>query len=429
MKLIRNSKIAILSAVIAISACFPFGAIAADTSDYDAIEKKRQELKEIEMEMSQLQSSIDDRTEENFSLEGYVEKLNSEIEKLRLEISKSETEIAITEEEIDKKQESLEELNSDLGRKKRALKSYLRHMSRENTTSAFVLFLSNSKLSKFFRMFNYARSVERKVYESAMEVKEVRDDIDEEKQDLESKSMEIRATASTLFEQQREADYKKQESEALHGRNASEIQSLEDVSQSTAELRDQTRNQLFMLESAGKSVKFTDAVDAAVFAEKKTGVEAPLLLGIMSQESGLGRNVGQCGYEGNMNPDQYGVFRDIMRDLNKTPESVKVSCKPSSYQGWGGAIGPAQFIPSTWVGYKDRVSAATGRPADPWEMTDAMIAIGLYISAHGGGVMDSQATRAAVGQFFAGANWQNYPWYVEGVYSKANVFKEQMGRL
>ncbi len=395
----------------------------------DKLEDKKAELRELENKISEAQKDVSSKQSQNFTLQNYISQLESEIEKLRLEMEKSQKELSITETEIEQKQKSLDELNSEMSRKKIALKSYIQHISRQSSHSAFELMLSTSKLSKFFRLFNYARSIERKVYESTMELKEVRDKMNQEKEGLENKMNQQKITSSTLFEQQKQADLKKQESEILHGRNESEIKNLEDVMSSTTDLTTQLRNQIFQLESNGKSVKFTDAVDAARFAEKATGVEAPLLLGIMSQESGLGRNVGQCVYEGNMNPEQYGVFFDIMDDLKKDPKSVRVSCKPQTYSGWGGAMGPGQFIPSTWAAYKPQVESITHRSADPWEITDAMIAIGLYVKAHGGSTMENASTRGAVGQFFAGSNWQNYPWYVDQVYSKAQIFKEQMGRL
>jgi len=39
-------------------------------------------------------------------------------------------------------------------------------------------------------------------------------------------------------------------------------------------------------------------------------------------------------------------------------------------------MGPAQFIPSTWMGYKDKVAALTGKnPPNPWDIRDKTVLV------------------------------------------------------
>jgi len=49
--------------------------------------------------------------------------------------------------------------------------------------------------------------------------------------------------------------------------------------------------------------------------------------------------------------------------LGLDPYSTQVSC-PMSF-GWGGAMGPAQFIPSTWILYKSKLSSILGKTPNP----------------------------------------------------------------
>ena len=60
----------------------------------------------------------------------------------------------------------------------------------------------------------------------------------------------------------------------------------------------------------------------------------------------------------------------------ETPVSCCMYYKGKPY-GWGGAMGPAQFIPSTWVLYEDKIKAITGKTADPWNIRDAFLASGI----------------------------------------------------
>ena len=58
-------------------------------------------------------------------------------------------------------------------------------------------------------------------------------------------------------------------------------------------------------------------------------------------------------------------------------------------------MGPAQFIPSTWELFKERVSAATGSGvANPWKPLDAFMASAMYLSDLGGASTNAVSTTA-----------------------------------
>jgi membrane-bound lytic murein transglycosylase B len=43
-------------------------------------------------------------------------------------------------------------------------------------------------------------------------------------------------------------------------------------------------------------------------------------------------------------------------------------------------MGPAQFIPSTWKLFEDRLRDALGREGNPWNPEDAFMASAMYLS-------------------------------------------------
>ena len=90
-------------------------------------------------------------------------------------------------------------------------------------------------------------------------------------------------------------------------------------------------------------------------------------------------------------------------------------------------MGPAQFMPSTWMGYKDRVKKITGHTADPWDLEDALIAMGLKLSAVSGVTSHKRsAEKQAASMYLAGANWQYYTWYGDRVLYYADGFEKYM---
>jgi membrane-bound lytic murein transglycosylase B len=94
----------------------------------------------------------------------------------------------------------------------------------------------------------------------------------------------------------------------------------------------------------------------------------------------------------------WSAFEQITQALGLDPNTTPISCSVSgnAVQA-GGAMGPAQFMPSTWLNlnYKTRVETITGVvPANPWRIKDAFLAAGLYLKDWGA---DSQVLKKEIG--------------------------------
>ena len=123
-----------------------------------------------------------------------------------------------------------------------------------------------------------------------------------------------------------------------------------------------------------------------------------------------------------MNPKRdIPYFLKIIKELNEKkglgldPFETLVSC-PMSF-GWGGAMGPAQFIPSTWfLHYKERVEKFTGNVADPWDFRDASLAAALYLKD---GIKKYGSEGKAIQTYFCGSPRGTYwcRWYERNVLS------------
>ena len=82
-----------------------------------------------------------------------------------------------------------------------------------------------------------------------------------------------------------------------------------------------------------------------------------------------------------MNPTRdIPPFLDITESLGRDPSKTLVSCPIGGY-GYGGAMGPAQFIASTWNGMKNSIADALGvSNPDPWKPRDAFMASALFLT-------------------------------------------------
>jgi membrane-bound lytic murein transglycosylase B len=178
------------------------------------------------------------------------------------------------------------------------------------------------------------------------------------------------------------------------------------------------------------SLRFEDAYKYAKFASIYTGVRPAFLLAILSRESELGKNVGTGSWRTDMKPSQQQYYLQICRELGIDPDKYPVSRK--QWYGWGGAMGPAQIMPATWLGYKVRVTEITGNnPPSPWNIKDAFVAAALYLANKGAAEKTEDAEWKAAMMYLAGTNWQkaSLRFYGNQVMDRAKQFQEQVDIL
>ena len=204
----------------------------------------------------------------------------------------------------------------------------------------------------------------------------------------------------------------------------------------------QIRNRIYELLGGGKQSSFGEAVQIADWVSKQTGVRTAFLLAILTQESNLGKNVGTCNRSGDppekswrvvMKPERdHKPFLTITEELGRDPDVTPVSCpmkdKNGNQVGWGGAMGPAQFIPSTWMGYRDKVTKLTGKPANPWDIRDAFIAAAIKLKADGANGTEDGEWKAAM-RYFSGSTNTKYRFYGDNVLKLAEKYQNDIDEL
>ena len=91
-------------------------------------------------------------------------------------------------------------------------------------------------------------------------------------------------------------------------------------------------------------------------------------LGLLKNESALGHYIGTGLYHTDMHPTRDQIAFSYIADLlGYDIATLPISADPGF--GWGGAMGSAQFIPSTWVCYGGLVNVRT----NTCEMVDPLI--------------------------------------------------------
>ncbi len=203
----------------------------------------------------------------------------------------------------------------------------------------------------------------------------------------------------------------------------------------------QIRGRLYVLLGVTTQVTFGEALEIAKWASQQTGVRAAFLLAILTQESNLGKNVGTCNRTGDppekswkvvMKPSRdHEPFKTITSELGLDIDTTPVSCPMRNSSGkqigWGGAMGPAQFIPSTWMGYRTKITAITGKTANPWDIRDAFLAAAIKLKAGGAGTIKGEWAAAMI--YFSGSTNTRFRFYGDNVVSLANKYQAEIDSL
>jgi hypothetical protein len=125
-----------------------------------------------------------------------------------------------------------------------------------------------------------------------------------------------------------------------------------------------------------------------------------------------------------MNPQRdVPIFLELTRKLDRDPHFTPVSCWIPIYTngtpfGWGGAMGPAQFIPSTWKLYESEIEEKLGRTSDPWSIKDSFLAAAVYLADLGASAKTSQSEKLAANKYCGG-----YSWYASQVMKRTDCIQ------
>lgn len=404
--------------------------VAADAAaDKQAvINAKLAEIKALQGEISRYQADLSAKQKAGKTLANEIAIYDGSIAKNQLEIRETKMSIEAAELEMAAAQVRIVEGQGEVERNRQALKEYIQTLYGYQQDSFLEVLISRESLSDYFNEVDAVGAVQSKILSAVDALRQERADLKSRNQELEDNQVAYAQLIAMRYEQNADLeDLKAQKSEILEITNGEEDRYQALLNQNKS-LLPSLRAELRDLQSLGQDIKFDDAISAARYVGTTTGVRPALLLAILRVESGLGTNVGGGNYAVDMSPAQRPTFEAIANELGYDPNSLPVSKRPKSYSGWGGAMGPAQMMPTTWRGYQARTSQITGHnPPDPWDLTDSIAAIAVKLAdVEGVTSGDYNAEYKAAGIYLAGNNWQKFPFYPQKVMAYAASYEKEL---
>ena len=378
---------------------------AQEQGSIDTKEQLRAQLKEVQDQINQYQQNIEETKKTQNSLKREVQIIDSEIKKQKLQVTEISLSLQEVEVDIRDKNNEINSLEDKLKSKKVLLDASLKRLEEYDNTNWIGILFSGVSISDFFNQIRYIQNVQNEVNGFITNIDFIRKDLEDQREDLEAKKSDITRLKNLNVLQQSSLEQKQKEKSTLLVKTRGEEKLYTESIQKSQKDITFIKQQLFTLESVGVSMSFEEAIKKAQFSGEKTGIRPAFLLAIFQVESRLGTYVGGGSWKKDMKPAERPLFLKITTALGLDPDAMPVSKKP--WYGWGGAMGAAQFIPSTWLSYADQVAALTGHnPPSPWNIEDAFIASGLKLVSNGAGGHTYQGEHTAAAKYIAGGNYK-----------------------
>lgn len=429
----------------------------------DRQQQLQNQLDQIESQIAAQQSLLDTAQNQHQTLQTQIDALDAQIAKTQLQIQAINVTIEQLQNGIGNDNQTLASLSAQLAGEKESLAQIMRQTQVLDGYSVVSVALGSQDVSSFFSDLDAFVSIKSALADSFSQIHQTSSSTEVEKQALEARLIEQEQLQTEAQLAKRQVQSQKQQKNQLLAETKgveANYQKLIAANQKTAA---QIRSALFMLRDSA-AIPFGTALQYAEVAEKATGVRAAVTLGILKQETNLGENLGTGSWTVDMNPTRdQPVFTYITSTLGLDPNKMPVSKRPS--YGWGGAMGPGQFIPSTWVCYggfvnsvtntctpsgglgtafwqgpwkyvagKDRVRTLlkASEPSNPWEAQVAIMATAMLMADNGADAQTYGAERLAALRYFAGWTGATNPafsFYGDSVMQFAAQFQQQINIL
>jgi len=348
-----------------------------------------------DQQSAQLAQDLTKTSAQKNTLQTAITKLKSKIKGLEADINQGKVMVKDLNLQITDTQVSINRTSTDIQDAQNQIAVILRSVYEEDQKPSFVILLEGD-LSDFFGNLAYLDSLNSKVSDLLDNTKNLKSYLEGQQIKMSDNLTQLQKTIAlqTLLKKQNEQN-QQQQNQYLKLTEAQYQQQLKDkqlAEQNSAKIK----AQLFQVVGITKAPTFGEAINIAKDVSGLVSIRPAFLLAVISQESALGRVVGNClltdintgagkktstgaympkvfnknGYH----PNDLSYFLQITSSVGRDPLNSMISC-----DGFG-SMGPAQFLPATWWLFINRLKDKLGHTADPWVVRDAFVASALYLS-------------------------------------------------
>lgn len=409
----------IIPALAVIFSCFPVSSKGADLAG--EIAQRAKQIEDIQKQIDDYERQIEETHSKSATLQNEIQRLNAQIGQLALEIKSLDVNIDRTGLEIQSTKSKIDDAVASISKHRIALAQTLRITYETDKITLTEILLKNESLSDFFNDLNRVQTAQDSLRITIDNIRSLKEDLSQREEELQGKKSDLEQLQRLQeVEKQALGGQKSKKNLVLKETKGQESKFQQLVKKSQLDI-ERIRSQITYLEQNGISAE--DALKYGQLAAIAAGIRPAFLLAILEIESRLGQNVGT----GNWSDDMYqcylrlskiaktdtrrqyyikraetekNAFMAIVGKLGLDPNTVKVSREPA--YGCGGAMGPAQFLPSIWLSYEQQVSRLTSHAQpSPWNVEDAFTASAIKLAA-GGATSKTKAGESGAARAYIG---------------------------
>lgn len=362
----------------------------------------RSELAQVEAEQRETEKVLQNAQAQSSSLKRDILILDTKIKAAELNIKAKNLMIESLGKDITKKEKTIDSLVVRINRGHESLAQIMRKTNEIDDVTLPEIFLTKKSLNDIFSDIDSFESVQSSLKHTFEQIRGVKSQTENERNTLDKRrAQEIDAKYEIEQERKNIQSNQGEKQKLLNISKNNEMTYSQIIAEKQKQIA-QIRAALFTLRDS-EAIPFGDALKYAQEAQRSTGIRPAFLLAILTQESALGKNVGSCYltdtntgagvsvksgtvFPNVMKPSRdVQPFIDITKSLGLDYKKTLISCPIAGAGGWGGAMGPAQFIASTWMLFKDRIAKAVGvSTPNPWDPEHAFVASSFYLTDLGG---------------------------------------------
>ena len=356
------------------------------------------------------------------SYETEVAKLTAKINAAQATIKAKTIAIANLNSSIVKKQSQISLLEDRIENDTASVAQLVRKTREIDSFSVAEAVLSSQDLSNFFVDVDTYSSTRTSLMTLLTNLRGTKTETEMQRAEL-AKERDKEAEAKAIIEaNKRQVEQSQSEQKVLLAQSKNQEKAYSQLVAEKQAKAEAIKTALFGLRDA-VAIPFGVALQYAQAASQKTGVRPALILGILQQESNLGQNVGACVitnlssgetrsvktgtvFSNGIHPTRdLPILQSLLSNLGGDPLSTKVSCPVVGIAGYGGAMGPAQFIPSTWKLMESKIANAVNKSTpDPWNPSDAIMAMAIFLQDLGASTGNYINERTAACRYYSGKN-------------------------